>query len=277
MADKNQAVVPECPKCAPCKPGLPAWLGTMADMMTNTLTFFVLLLSFAKTETSKQEAVYGSIRNAFGGLAHTVGPTVQLGKTADNDPAMLEAEEPAKAFPIDFLTTEGMLDKYEINRESTEVLRQMKKDLSTVGLSDRVDAYETSEGIQVQLKDAITFKPGSVEVEHVSAEVFEKLVKLLGERDWVVFILGHASPGERSKEIPGDAMMLSALRANAVMKSLMRRGVPAASITSTFYGDSRPLAFTGKTPEENAQLSRRVEFMIRKNDLYHEGHKVSGQ
>ncbi|MBI2522253.1 MAG: OmpA family protein [Bdellovibrio sp.] len=276
MADKAPPA-PECPKCPPCKPGLPSWLGTMADMMTNTLTFFVLLLSFAKTETSKQEAALGSIRNAFGGLSYKMGETVQLGKTADNDPAMLEAEDPARPFPIDFLTTEGLLDKYEMNRESTEILRNMRKDLATVGLAEQVDVYETSEGIKVHLKEAIVFKQGSVEIEQIAIESFEKLVKLLGERDWVVFVCGHASPGEKAGDGVGDATMLSAIRANVVMKSLIRRGVPATSITPTFYGDSKPISSSGKSREENIRLSRRVEFMLRKTDLYQEGRKVGGQ
>ncbi|OFZ15022.1 MAG: hypothetical protein A2X86_06770 [Bdellovibrionales bacterium GWA2_49_15] len=249
----------------------------MADMMTNTLTFFVLLLSFAKTETSKQESALGSIRNAFGGLAYKMGETITLGKTADNDPAMLEAEDPARPFPIDFLSSEGLLDKHEMNRESTEILRNMRKDLATVGLAEQVDVYETSEGIKVQLKEGIVFKPGSVDIENIAIETFEKLVKLLGERDWVVFICGHAAPGERVRDGVGDATMLSAIRANVVTKSLIRRGVPATSITSTFYGDSRPISFASKSREENIRLSRRVEFILRKTDLYQEGRKVGGQ
>ena len=170
MADKSPPP-PICPKCAPCKPGLPGWLGTMADMMTNTLTFFVLLLSFAKTETSKQEAALGSIRNAFGGLAYKMGETVTLGKTAYNDPAMLEAEDPARPFPIDFLTSEGLLDKYEMNRESTEILR-MRKDRHG-GIVEQVDVYETQRH-QVHLR-GIVFKPEAL-TSKIAVETFEKLL-----------------------------------------------------------------------------------------------------
>ena len=67
MADDASSAIPECPKCEECVPGLPGWMATFSDLVTLLLTFFVLLLSFAKTESAKYEAALGSIRNAFGG------------------------------------------------------------------------------------------------------------------------------------------------------------------------------------------------------------------
>ena len=61
---------PECPECEICVPGLPGWMGTFSDLVTLLLTFFVLLLSFAKTESAKYEAALGSLRNTFGGNSH---------------------------------------------------------------------------------------------------------------------------------------------------------------------------------------------------------------
>ena len=56
MADEgNPAVTEDPPKCKECAPGLPAWMATFSDLVTLLLTFFVLLLSFAKTESAKYE------------------------------------------------------------------------------------------------------------------------------------------------------------------------------------------------------------------------------
>ena len=95
-----------------------------SDLVTLLLTFFVLLLSFAKTESAKYEAALGSIRNAFGGNVLQKGEVIQLGKSTDNQPSMVESQAPVRPFPIEFLTMEGMLNKHEINRESTEVSTQ---------------------------------------------------------------------------------------------------------------------------------------------------------
>lgn len=263
-------------KCPPCKPGLPGWMATFSDLVTLLLTFFVLLLSMAKTETSKYEAALGSIRNAFGGNVLKQGEVIQPGKSPDDFPTMMESSETIKPFPIEFLTMEGILDKHEINRESDEVLQDMRKDLKEYELSDSVDVFEQSEGIKVSVKDKIYFKEGSIEIEssRVATDVYERVVKLLRNEKWTIFVLGHASRGEVAKGSTADSWELSAQRAKAVTKSLIRRGVMPDRITTTFFGDSRPVIRPGRSEAENEADSRRVEFIIRKTDLQSEGHKV---
>lgn len=274
MADDNAAVAEDCPKCEKCKPGLPGWMATFSDLVTLLLTFFVLLLSFAKTESAKYEAALGSIRNAFGGNVLKKGEVVQLGRSADNQPTMVESQSPVKPFPVEFLTTEGLLNKHEINRESTETLNLMKQDLENTGLADNVTVFEEKEGIKVEIKDKIYFKPGSTSIKKISIEVIEKLVKILNERSWVVFIKGHSAVNEKSS-LPGvDTHMLSSMRAMSVMKALKSKGVSDKRMTVVSYGDSRAVSVKGQSKKQNDELSRRVEIMIRKRDLESPGHKV---
>ena len=54
----------ECPKCPPA--GLPAWMGTFADMAILLMCFFVLILSFAEFNVPKFKQITGSLNNAFG-------------------------------------------------------------------------------------------------------------------------------------------------------------------------------------------------------------------
>jgi len=56
--------VDECPKCPP--EGLPAWMGTFADLMSLLMCFFVLLLSFAEMDVLKFKQIAGSMKFAFG-------------------------------------------------------------------------------------------------------------------------------------------------------------------------------------------------------------------
>ncbi|MDA9556214.1 flagellar motor protein MotB [Vibrio sp.] len=53
----------EC-KCPP--PGLPAWMGTFADLMALLMCFFVLLLSFSELDVLKFKQIAGSMKFAFG-------------------------------------------------------------------------------------------------------------------------------------------------------------------------------------------------------------------
>lgn len=51
-------------KCPPS--GLPAWLGTFADLMSLLMCFFVLLLSFSEMDVLKFKQIAGSMKFAFG-------------------------------------------------------------------------------------------------------------------------------------------------------------------------------------------------------------------
>lgn len=263
----------DAPKCPPCKPGAPGWLATFSDLCTLLLTFFILLLSFAKTETAKYEAAIGSLRNAFGGNVLKAGEVMRPGKSPSDAPTMIDSDMPSKPFPIEFLTAEGLLDKHEINRESDAQLNQLKKMLADNELSDAANVYEMPESINVRMKDKIYFRTGSTGIDDINIQVFERLVKMLRENNWHIMIEGHAEAGEvSSKDKSIDAYLLSSQRALAVSKSLIQRGISPERITTIFYGDSRP------QDKINPNVSdRRVEFLLKKIDLRTEGRKVDAQ
>lgn len=254
----------KCPDCPPA--GAPAWMATFSDLVTLLLTFFVLLYATSKQDSEKFKSVAGSIRKAFAGNSKTFGEVPQPGKSPDDSPTMIDSQSPVEPFPIDFLTTEGMLDKLEINRSSDENLERMREILKDFNLSESVDIYEMNEGIKVRLKDKIYFKPGSVEIEQVNAGVFQRLVKLVRKHDWTIFVEGYAEKAE-SSEI-GDAYAISSKRADMVTKSLVKRGIKPSKVTPVFYGDSRPAKLGS---------NRKVEFLIRKRDLQTQGKKVQAQ
>lgn len=277
-AGAGEAGAEACPKCEICVPGLPGWMATFSDLVTLLLTFFVLLLSFAKTESAKYEAALGSIRNAFGGNVLKHGEVIQRGKSPDDSPTMIESQDPIRPFPIDFLTMEGILDKHEINRESDETLSTVKKELSEYNLADNVEVHEMAEGIKVMVKDKIYFKEGGVVPRKIPIEVFNKLIKMLSDNDFTLYILGHASRGEVAKGDPSiDAFMLSARRAAAVARSLIKRGVRPDRVTTTFFGDTRPNKILSSDGKQDPAMNRRVDFIIRKRDVATPGHKVESR
>jgi len=262
----------DAPKCPPCKPGAPGWLATFSDLVTLLLTFFILLLSFAKTETAKYEAAIGSLRNAFGGNVLKAGEVMRAGKSPSDAPTMIDSDMPAKPFPIEFLTAEGLLDKHEINRESDTQLNQLKKMLSENELSESANVYEMPETILVRMKDKVQFTKGSTQIDEINITVFNHLTKMMRENNWNIMVEGHAEAGEVGAKDGSDAYTLSSARALAVSKSLIQRGISANRITTIFYGDSRPQEKVNKNISD-----RRVEFLLKKADLRVEGRKVEAQ
>jgi chemotaxis protein MotB len=261
----------DAPKCPPCKPGAPGWLATFSDLCTLLLTFFILLLSFAKTETAKYEAAIGSLRNAFGGNVLKAGDVMRPGKSPSDAPTMIDSDMPSKPFPIEFLTAEGLLDKHEVNRESDTQLNQLKKMLADNELIESANVYEMPETILVRMKDKIQFQKGSTGIDEINIQVFDHLVKMLRENNWNIMVEGHAEAGESNVK-GGDAYSLASERALAVSKSLIQRGISADRITTIFYGDSRPQDKVNKNIND-----RRVEFILKKSDLRVEGRKVEAQ
>lgn len=262
----------DAPKCPPCKPGAPGWLATFSDLCTLLLTFFILLLSFAKTETAKYEAAVGSLRNAFGGNVLKAGDVLRSGKSPSDAATMIDSDMPAKPFPIEFLTAEGLLDKHEVNRESDTQLNELKKMLVDNELSESANVYEMPETILVRMKDKVLFQKGSTGIDEINIQVFDRLIKMMRENNWNILVEGHAEAGETSLKDGSDSYTLSSARALAVSKSLLQRGVSPDRMTVVFYGDSRP------QKKVNASVSdRRVEFVLKKVDLRTEGRKVEAQ
>jgi chemotaxis protein MotB len=258
-------------KCPPCKKGAPEWMATFSDMCQLLLTFFILLLSFAKTETAKYEAAMGSIRNAFGGNVLKPGEVLRPGKSPDDAPTMIDSDQPPEPFPIEFLTSEGLLDKHEVNRESDTQLAQIKSMLKENSLAEEATVYEMPESIFIRMKEKITFKVGSTSLEGVNVAVLDKLIVMMKQNPWHVLIEGHADKDEASLN-GGDALSLSSQRAMMISRLLIQRGVEANRVTTLFYGDTRPQETSAKD-----KTNRRVEFMIKKTDLTTEGKKVRAE
>jgi chemotaxis protein MotB len=270
MADEQQECpeIPKCPECPP--PGAPAWMATFSDLVTLLLTFFVLLYAMSKQDEHKFESIAGSIRKAFAGNAMKEGETVRLGKSPDDAPTVIESQEPVEPFPIDLLTTEGLLDKHEINRESDEDVLEMKKTIQNYDLANSAQIEQMKEGVKIRIKDKVLFEKGSIEISNSSiAGTLKKIISLMRDNDWALFIEGYADPGESySKDKKIDAFGLSALRAQAIRKALFRRGVRPNKMTAVFYGDSR---------SKEGQINRKVEFVLRKRDLSTKGKRVNTQ
>jgi chemotaxis protein MotB len=162
------------------------------------------------------------------------------GKSPNDAPTMIDSENPPKPFPIEFLTSEGLLDKHEINRESDTQLNQLKKMLKDNELQEAANVYEMPESIFVRMKDKIQFQKGSIGIDEINVQVFDRLVKMMRENNWNIMVEGHAEAGEVYKKDGSDAYSLSSMRALAVSKALIQRGISPDKITTIFYGDSRP-------------------------------------
>jgi outer membrane protein OmpA-like peptidoglycan-associated protein len=116
---------------------------------------------------------------------------------------------------------------------------------------------------RIEIGEKIQFAYDKAEVLQVSFALLDELAKVIQENPHVqkISIEGHAS-GEGEDE---HNLLLSKARAEAVRVYLAAKGVAPERLSSTGYGESKPLA--SNDTEEGREKNRRVEFHITKQEV----------
>lgn len=161
----------EC-KCPP--PGLPAWMGTFADLMSLLMCFFVLLLSFSEMDVLKFKQIAGSMKFAFG-----VQNKIEVKDIPKGTSIIAQEFRPGKPepTPIEVIQqqtvemTQQMLE-FQAGDETSAGGRQEQRGTERGGQSQST-ADEMSAQAMQKAKD---------ELEQASEEQVNELVKKIAEQ-----------------------------------------------------------------------------------------------
>lgn len=288
----------ECPKCPP--EGLPAWMGTFADLMSLLMCFFVLLLSFSEMDVRKFKQIAGSMKFAFG-----VQNKVELKDIPKGTSVVALEFRPGKPDPTPIETvqqvtqdiTKPMLNFQEgesenaggtqkqkgtfrggqspqtakqtaaaasaaANKEQVEKNKKKVEDLLQKEIKDgAVDVENLGQQIIIRIRENGSFSAGSAFLQPQFVPVIRKLGVLLNDMPGKVEITGHSDNVQVSNELYRSNWDLSAQRAVAVAEELRK----AAGF------DERRMRVIGKaatqpmTEEDTARAraqNRRVEIAI---------------
>lgn len=120
-----------------------------------------------------------------------------------------------------------------------------------------VQITQTARGVEIRSSDKILFDSGKADIKPEGSAFLDRVASILKTRTRKpVSIEGHTDnvgPADLNRD-------LSELRALAVMKGLLDRGVPKARMRYVGYGMSRPIA--DNSTIEGRQLNRRTEIII---------------
>lgn len=293
MSDEEQ-------NCEECKPGLPAWMGTFADLMSLLMCFFVLLLSFAEMDVLKFKRLAGSMREAFGvqkqievnqvpsgtsviALEFSPGkpePTpirTVMQQTTDPNQTSLElmCDQPEEKQAGDECSEEisesqkSMLELQEllvstVTKASEEAENQALEIASRLEeeISDEIIEIETQgRKIVIRVEEKGSFASGSARLEDDFLPILDKLVDVLASVSGRISIEGHTDDVPiNTQEFPSN-WDLSAKRALVVAHGLMDSGLlDSQRISVSGFADSRPLV-----PNDSAisrAKNRRVELVL---------------
>lgn len=283
-----------------CVPGLPAWMGTFADLMSLLMCFFVLLLSFAEMDVLKFKRLAGSMREAFGVqnqvnvnsipkgtsiIAQEFSPgkpdpspiKTVMQNTVDADQQTLEvlcdaAIEKAVAEACDEGTDEAQDKKEQISEFVAQQMMEMEKDAESKAeeiaeklqpeiAKDMVELETQGRRIVIRIQEKGAFASGSATLQDEFIPVLDKLITILSSIEGLISVEGHTD------DVPIQTVMfpsnwdLSVARALEVAHGLFDDGyIKQDRFVITGFADTRPLA-PNDTPD-NRRKNRRVEIIL---------------
>jgi chemotaxis protein MotB len=249
-------------KCE-CKPGLPGWLATFADLMSLLLCFFILLLAFSSTEIIKFRRAVGSLKGAFGVLPHEVTVVkkreIFIPKLSDSQNKRVKAAvQRIKSYRKGM---EGRKDKKIEKAQQKKIQEKMKKMFE----SDQVKLQITTEGIAIRIANDMLFSSGKA---NLNSEIFELLDLVVDvSKGWPnkIKIEGHTDNIPiNTRKYPSN-WELSSARAISVAKYFITQGgISPEKISASGSAEFKPLA--ANNSEENRRKNRRVEIFINYDD-----------
>ncbi|GAB7079832.1 OmpA family protein [Megalodesulfovibrio paquesii] len=241
---KNKAAAPPPPKkCQEqeCEEGLPPWLATFADLATNMLCFFVLLLSFAQMDAQKFKDMVGSIKDAFGvQTKRKEAPYSAMSPVAlDRKDIKMSSDDRAML---------GMVVQLQSMLEDPSLKQVTKVATDDVGVILRVD------------NDAL-FQPGSATLTPLAESALAKVIAILKEHNYDLVVRGHTDDHPTASNLYPSNWELSSARAAAALRYIMEKGqIRSSRLKAVGYADSQPLL--PNTTDENRHTNRRTEFFF---------------
>jgi len=277
-----------------CEEGLPAWMGTFADLMSLLMCFFVLLLSFSEMDAMKFKRLAGSMAQAFGVQNKLNVTDVPKGTSIIAQEFSPGTPDPTPINEIWQHTediTEMSLEsecseEFEVeegteNLEAgVEVKAKIKEKLEELMAQTLADAYEISEALSeqisageidviakgreiiIRIREKGSFKSASSELAEDFYDVLEEIRAVLAVKIGKVQVQGHTDNIPISTSRYRSNWELSSSRAVSVAHELMKgEEINDRRFEIAGFSDTKALT-TNDTPANRAR-NRRVEIVIR--------------
>ncbi len=289
-----------CPKCPP--PGLPAYMGTFADLMSLLMCFFVLLLSFSEMDVQKFKQIAGSMAFAFG-----VQNKIEVKDIPKGTSVIAMEFRPGRPdpTPIDTIQqqtidmTQQTLE-FQAGEEDSQGGRQEQREDKTGGASDSTDEQSAAptEAQTAEMKEQTNdmlkkiaeqmqeqIQDGAIELESLGQQIIIRIRENGSFPSGSTFLQPRFKPivqqiGAILKDIPGEITVTGhtdndqvsdELNSNNWELSAKRAVSVAVELMSGTGLDKNRLVVVGhadtrplvpNNTEQNRRRNRRVEISI---------------
>jgi len=294
MSDDN------CPKCVE---GLPAWMGTFADLMSLLMCFFVLLLSMATMDANRFKKMAASLNDAFGVqrkvIAYEIvkGTSVvaehftpaqgertilddvrqqttevekeSLGKDADVESKEKKEAQSDKQKEDEAkaqIVTEYVEAKEEKIKAAEDLAEEIKEFVVEEIEEDLLSVETDLARVIIRIHEKGSFSSGSAEFNPAFMTVMEKITAIVNGSQGTVTVAGHTDDIPIKSGLYRSNWELSAGRALTVAQHLLTDGsVDDSRLIIEGHSDTVPLV-DNDTPENRAK-NRRVEIILIQGEM----------
>ena len=289
-----------CPKC---EEGLPAWMGTFADLMSLLMCFFVLLLSMATMDANRFKKMADSLNDAFGVQREVIAYEIVKGTSvvaqhfspAAGEPTIIdEVRQQTTDSESEFLGKDS--DSESEEKKENETADQEEIEAKAQIVTEYVEATEQKINDAKELAEEITdfmieeidqnmvsvetdlarvvirihekgsFPSGSAEFNPEFLPIMDKITAVVNGSVGTVTIAGHTDNIPIKAGLYRSNWELSAARAVTVAQAVLRDGtVDEKRFIIRGHADTVPLV-DNDTPENRAQ-NRRVEIILIQGEM----------
>jgi chemotaxis protein MotB len=265
----------ECPKC---KPGLPPWLATFADLMSLLMCFFVLLLSFAEIDAIRFKKMAESLKDAFGVQREIPAPDIVKGVSvikqewspSISEPSVIneirQETDPVERENVD-LNDEEVMETAEdlIEKQVAQQAEILKDALQAEIEAGMVTVEHEGAKIILRIREKGSFSSGSASPDPGFYEVMDRISRVLQDTPGDIVVAGHTDNVPIRTGRFRSNWELSSARAVTVVHALLRNPkVDPARVLIEGWADTRPLV--PNDTAANRALNRRVELMVRRGE-----------
>ena len=241
--------------------GFPSSLFTKRNVLIALIVFsFLIIFAIGRSSNSEKiEEEQGLAATVQESMVRSGLPSVQI-KIIDSTVVLegtiatqelKEAATRVAQAQVGVISVENMLEvPVIVNQVTTTTAPNLPASQKDLLLQTRLSAAGASSGIQ--------FESGGDVLTLESIPTLERLAYFLNnEKEINVQILGHTDSDEKC---PGDNLILSQKRAEAVRAQLLARGIEAERLISTGMGHTDPIA--DNLSKAGKAANRRIEFLL---------------
>lgn len=261
-----------------CPPeGLPAYMGTFADLMSLLMCFFVLLLSFAEMDALKYKMVVKSLDDAFGVQREVAANEIPKGTSIIAQEFSPGEPRPTPLKEVRQDTIDETRDALKIKMDAEDVAKQQAKETAEQAEKFKqalegeiaqglIDVETESNRIVIRIREKGSFPSGDAKLNKDFVPILDKIRQVLMKTDGQIAIAGHTDNIPINTPRYRSNWELSTSRAASVVHELLKTGeMPEDRFTIEGYADTKPLM-----PNDNAAdraRNRRVEIIILKASI----------